>query len=469
MKPNKLLTGAVSIVCAGAMLVAGAFAIQGNNNVVNQFFSNPTPPDIPNPFEPIIVEDFDPLTGKKEVKVSNTSDTIFYARLDLYEFMLTGAATPATQPAAGTAHSYEKHMPALNSLFDGTHSGSPDFHDYFKLVFGADVITQQEFNNMRSNSDPVEGVWIYSSTDGYAYWSDPIQPGDSTELFLTKVDLTDAPEKYYYALDVRMEYVDKDDLWLWATTNARNPGDQAAALHSGVRAHFADWIAADPEVVPTHLIRVEGLKDSHLWNVGDTVAPTKVEIALNPHPAAASTAVYTTVTNYTVTPTVIAADTKYISIIVPTPNGNIGWYLPLGSNTSGPGQVTLADGTKLTQVSVTDPTANARIFEKEDGTFIYYGGNMSDMADGGTMDENETFNVVYAENVVVEGTAITTNWFFKQSGPLHAPLYTTGVNYAMCFHRGAVPGLYDGDETFGMPTPSAQILKHADQIDNFAY
>ena len=471
MKRNKLLTGAVSVVCAGAMLVAGAFAIQGNSNVVNQFFTRAETPPIDNPFEPIIVEDFDPSTGKKEVMVSNTGDTIFYARLSLHEFMLLGNDVPATKPT-NTSHAYEKHTPELASLVGGTHSGSTaDFHDNFKLIFGADVITQQEFNNMRSNGDPIEGVWIYSSSDGYAYWSDPIQPGDSTELFLEKVDLIDAPKDYYYALDVRMEYVDKDDLWLWATDNARGAGDQVAPASPAVRAHYAGWVTADPEVIPTSLIRVSGLKASNLWNVGDTVAPTKVEIAPNPHPAAASTAVYTEVAagNYTVIPTVIAADTEYIAIIVPTSTGKIGWYLPLGSATSNPATITLNDGTKLIKVNATDPTANARIYEKEDGTFIYYGGDMNDMVDGGTLNPADIFNAAYAENVVVEGTAITTNWYFKNSGPLHVPLYVSGVNYAMTFHRGAVPGLYDGDETFAMPLPANQILKDASQIDNFAY
>jgi hypothetical protein len=476
MKRNKLLTGAVSIVCAGAMLVAGALAIQGEHNIVNQFFARAEIPPIENPFEPFVDENFDPTTGKKEVWVSNSGDTIFYARVSLWEFMQLDDAVPATKPANDTAHPYERHTPASSTLVGGTHGSATDYHSSFELVFGDDVITQEAFNTMVDNGIPVTGKWIYSSSDGYAYWSDPIQPGDSTELFLKKVNIDPTLGDYYYALDVRAEYVDKEDLWLWASTAPRGAGDQIAPVSKNVRDHFADWVTEDPEVIPTSLIRVSGLKASNLWNVGDTVAPTKVEIAPNPaHPSnpgnAGDTPVYTEVPagSYEVIPTVIATNTEYIAIVVPTPTGKIGWYLPLGSSTPVPGQITLADGTKLIKANVTDPTANARVYEKEDGTYIYYGGNMTDMVNGGTMNPDEIFNVVYAPGVVVHGTAITTNWFFKQSGPLHAPLYPSGVNYAMCFHRGAVPGLYDGDETFGMPTPSNQILKHADQIDNFDY
>ena len=481
MKRNKLLTGAVSIVCAGAMLVAGAFAIQGNHNIVNQFFARTELPPI-DPFKPIIVEKFDPKTGTKEVKVSNTGDTIFYARLNLWEFMQLGEDVPATKPAEGAAHAYEKHTPASGSLTGGTHGTTTTFHDYFKLVFGDNVITQEEFNAEVDANRAVTGKWIYSSSDGYAYWSDPIQPGDSTDLFLKKVDLSSAPAEYYYALDVRMQYVDKEDLWLWASTAARESGDQIAPVSKNVRDHFDGWVTADPEVIPTSLVRVTGLKASNLWNVGDTVAPTKVEIAPNPaHPAnpgsAGDTPVYTEVPalssftqaqidagakGYTVTPATIAAGTEYIAIIVPTPTGSIGWYLQLGSSTPST-TITLLDGTKLTKVSATDPTANARIYEREDGTFTYYRGDMANMANGGIIDPDDLLiivkyvpatpaDAVYLTDVDVEPDTI---WFHRHSatGNQFVPVYPEGACYYEGFRWGVDGKLGGRDEYLSMISP----------------
>ena len=476
MKRNKLLTGAVSIVCAGAMLVAGAFAIQGSHNIVNQFFARTEIPPIDNPFEPFIEEEFDPADGTKEVKVSNPGDTIFYARLSLHEFMLLGNDVPATKPAENTAHPYVDYMPDLNDL-----NSTTAFSDYFKMVFGADVITQQEFNNMRSNGDPVEGVWIYSSSDGYAYWSDPIQPGDSTELFLERVDIDPALDHYYYALDVRMEYVDKDDLWLWATTDARAASDQVAPVSPAVRAHFAGWVTADPEVIPTSLIRVSGLKPSNQWNVGDAVVPTMVEIAPNPaHPAnpgnAGDTPVYTVVPagSYTVIPTVIAAETEYIAIIVPTPTGKIGWYLPLGSSTpANPDTVTLNDGTKFTQVDSTGVSVNSRIYEKLDasgngtGAYVYYQGvNAADFTDGATIPASEMLDVIYHDTpaIYVPASApdpaytVTTNYLIDWDGGwTYIPVYPQGVNYWQAFVAGTDPALGNGDERATSIATSDQV------------
>ena len=387
MKANKLLTGTVSIVCAGAMLVAGAFALQGNQSIINRFFGAGDP-FVP----PEIVEDHDVgMLGKKEVVVENNGNAVAYVRVNLGDYLDITAPIPTNAAEAGT-HGFTTNMPSTTVLRPGATAS-----DFTWTFNGASVMTRTEY--ILAVADLTAGqtmpaVWLYD-TDGWAYWTAPLMPGDVTDMFLTAVNvkgtspLADVDAEYYYAVNVGLQWVTQEDLGLWA-------GKTTTAAH-----------------------------------------PT--EPGQSPAQAAAQTYVQSILEPYYLNPPVVAAT------------------------------ITMADGTKLIKANATDPTANARVYKQEDGTYIYYGGAMTDLVNGGTLNPADIFNAAYAENVIVEGTAITTNWYFKNGTPTYVPLYTTGVNYAMTFHRGATPGLYDGDETFAMPLPANQILKDATQIDNFDY
>ena len=68
------------------------------------------------------------------------------------------------------------------------------------------------FTTIASRADYIG--WIYDA-DGWAYWSQPLKPGEVTSLLLSKVDTTAAVksiEEWYYIIDVIMESVDAADL-----------------------------------------------------------------------------------------------------------------------------------------------------------------------------------------------------------------------------------------------------------------
>ena len=324
MKKNKLLTGILAGVCATAMLVVGTLAVQGSDNKVNQFFGGkPTdPPSV------IITETgyADGQLGAKPVRVKNTGGEDVYIRVQLSELLKIGATAPKNKAEAVGVTGWELHKPTGGSVTDSVHSGgaNTDFHKDFDWTFGPDVVHAQSFIAGTFGA----GKWIYEGTDGYAYWSDPLTPGEETTVFLSSVEMVPGSdleeEDYYYAVDVFLQWVTREDLPLWydATATPAEPGDTSAGGVSGsqkIKDHLRAVANANPiDTVAKYNTTVTGLKAA--YNIGETVGPLTVAVTLKDGGAAVP------VTNFTIVPTTIAADTKQVVVNINLSGGGTVTY-----------------------------------------------------------------------------------------------------------------------------------------------
>ena len=77
-----------------------------------------------------------------------------------------------------------------------------------KPTLNASVVTMQEWIDMGS---PVGPYWVYD-VDGWAYWAQPIKPGEATGLLLNSIQLTMEPEGgWYYAINVVAQFASAGD------------------------------------------------------------------------------------------------------------------------------------------------------------------------------------------------------------------------------------------------------------------
>lgn len=80
-----------------------------------------------------------------------------------------------------------------------------------KATENAQVISMAEWKNL-STEEKQTGYWVYD-TDGWAYWSKPIQPGTATGLLLSEIELSKSPqEDWYYGINVVAQFVTADDV-----------------------------------------------------------------------------------------------------------------------------------------------------------------------------------------------------------------------------------------------------------------
>jgi len=247
-KMTRKIKAGFAVVCALALFMAGTFAWEQIINHVNEFTGKRD--------DVTMHDDFDPSTGQKDVYVENQGSKPIFIRVKLNEAMNLTSYT--WRPAAGdwTTHTYGTtaencgHANAAGKLF----------HDYFKWTMGGwkyyvpaagleqivhdtRTYTETDFNAGTAKKTPDAVMitaagflamtpeqqadfigWIYD-TDGYAYWSQPLNKGEVTGLLLHKVT-TDASLKntdYYYAIDVIVEAVDIDDIPMW--TQGAQPSD----------------------------------------------------------------------------------------------------------------------------------------------------------------------------------------------------------------------------------------------------
>ena len=462
MKTNKLFTGAVSIVCAGAMLVAGAFAWQGGNSVLNQFFGTKT--EVPPPEDPpVVVENFDAAMGVKEVSVRNTGSVPVYARLNLSEYMVKGDTAPKEGDAI--THAWVLHTPTDSTLIAGSHG--TNYEPDFSWIFDKAVHVGTYLSNPALYPS---GTWVYDN-DGWAYWSEPIQPNEKTDDFLSKVitkshmDDTD----YYYAINVGFEFCDFSDLDQWldgAAPESGNPSDQMTQINSvGLQNHFKGKFATAAATVNEYEFDVTGLLSS--YQVDDVPVVTSIRYRLNGSSDAFTTLTAAEIAKCTITPAAIAADTKTVSVKIPVAfdgDGKVTDFIVYRQSISVGAAVgiTLADGSKFAQVDPTGAGVNSRIYEKLDasgtgtGTYVYYQGvNAADFTDGATIPASAMLDVIYhdtpAINVPASGPdpayTVTTNYLIDWDGGWSfIPVYPQGVNYWQAFVAGTDPALGNGDE-----------------------
>ena len=94
-------------------------------------------------------------------------------------------------------------------LTNGAMSNGTVTHEA-KKTRPAEVITMEKWiNDGRNQGD----FWVVDA-DGWAYWANPLMPGEATGLLLNKITLKTNPEEdWYYAINVIGQFATKNDLW----------------------------------------------------------------------------------------------------------------------------------------------------------------------------------------------------------------------------------------------------------------
>ena len=235
MKSRRFLT-ILTICLASALLLTGTYAWQQTVQKTNEFIGTGGG---------VLHDDFNPKTGEKDIYVENISDKPIYVRLKLTEAMNLSDSSWRPGALDEFVHIFEA------SDADCGHSNldSEKFHDYFHWIMGgqkyympakkgptaaditvydgsengvrvtpyAFIITMSDYLAMQQVDRENFLGWIYD-TDGFAYWSQPLEAdGGVTGLLLHWVN-TDPNldgSNYYYSINVQGEIVDSEDLDMW--------------------------------------------------------------------------------------------------------------------------------------------------------------------------------------------------------------------------------------------------------------
>ena len=83
----------------------------------------------------------------------------------------------------------------------------PETHTAKSTLDGT-VMTMAEW---KENGSQPGNCWVYD-TDGWAYWANPIAPGEATGLLLDKIELKQEMADWYYAINVDGQFATADDL-----------------------------------------------------------------------------------------------------------------------------------------------------------------------------------------------------------------------------------------------------------------
>lgn len=238
----------VALICALAIAATSTFAWGQIMTQKNEFWGRHK--------HTHLHDDFNPDTGKKDVYVENTGDTNIYIRVKLDETMIIGSHLRPDNPDWVT-HTYDDGAPE-DCGHGNTQTPSRLFHDYFTWTMGgskwylpatepaadqyingnvmqdtnqynsstpgaketpnAAIITAEDFLALSETEQKAFIGWIYS-TDGWAYWSQAVPPGEATGLLLRNVarESTLNNKSYYYAINVIAEAVDRPDaiaMWI---------------------------------------------------------------------------------------------------------------------------------------------------------------------------------------------------------------------------------------------------------------
>jgi len=239
---KKSFIATMAIVLILILMATATFAWQQTAHKVNEFIGNK---------KGIILHD-DFYGNTKDVYVENTGTGEIFIRIKLNETLKIGSNTPiqnwVTHKYINSAvdcgqvnnatdrdlfHSYFKwtmggqkyYMPGST---DSSGTLSQDSHIYTSATPGAkltppinpatQIILWSVYSNMNANAKANYIGWIYDS-DGYVYWSKPLQPDSATGLLLHGVTIESilTNREYYYAIDVIVEAVDLEDIPMWTT------------------------------------------------------------------------------------------------------------------------------------------------------------------------------------------------------------------------------------------------------------
>ena len=280
MKKNKkrVVSSTTAIVTALAIIVTGTLAWFGGTRALNQFeFSAEVAVDqaLAN-----LHDDFNRDSGEKKIYVENTGNKPVYARIRLTEKMVLGDDTRITGGSGWTNRRWATQAGSANGTMISTdpdknqvkwilgdnasypYSSAKDANDWATSALAtkelkiADVLgdasgtkfdmqitdnkntlagsirSYAQYANMSDAVKPSYVGWIITS-DGFAYWSQPLYPGDATGLLLAKVE---APahiaghSKYAYAIDAYMEYLTADEaVNVWVNGGTASEGRTTVA------------------------------------------------------------------------------------------------------------------------------------------------------------------------------------------------------------------------------------------------
>ena len=296
-KKFKMIT---TLMVAVALAATGTFAWQRVIAKQNEFMGHKR--------DVTVHDDFDPDAGLKDVYVENLGSTTIYVRVKLDETMNLTSDTWRPGTNDWVTHIYGA------SAADCGHTNKADnkyFHDYFKWTMGgwkyympgsgsqgvvqdknnyngtepgvkktpdAQIITSTEFLAMTDTEQKAFIGWIYS-TDGYAYWSQPLYKGEATGLLLHGVQPLPILEDldYYYAINVIVEVVDRKDIPMW--TQGAPSTDGSGTTHQEATPdgkEVINIIVGNEVVHETPSLTLTSVPDT--IRVGETINPPTVSV-----------------------------------------------------------------------------------------------------------------------------------------------------------------------------------------------
>ena len=240
----------IAIVLTAALILSGTYAWYTTQDAVNVLRA-------PGGDRSVLLHD--DFTGgpDKRIYVENTGDKAdVYVRIKLQEYM--DLTSWADRDPEGS--DWQTHIPQGDDahICNFTNPALASYHDNFTWVMGgkayyvpsplwetgvmsnpdveestegaiptpdAAVITMASYKSF-TILEKIEFIgWVYDS-DGWAYWSQPLAPGNATGLLLASVT-PDPPLSdidYFYAINVILEAVDKSDLAMWIVPSGNNDG-----------------------------------------------------------------------------------------------------------------------------------------------------------------------------------------------------------------------------------------------------
>ena len=268
---TKKKASAAAGVLAVALAVGGAYAWTDYSQSARNTFHGNVAADV------LLHDDFN--GENKDVYVENTGDSAVYVRVKFAEYLQIGNVSVLPAYGADSAvDGYERanpqdvttwpvHQFANDVDTDNKCSGNAaSAHNYYTwnmtgaqkaylagvteadpngrggltqeafdaLTFDADVtigtiVTQKkltsaaqpvmllsEYMDMEAAARPTNGCWLLD-TDGWAYWSNALQPGTATNLLLDEVTLKDAVpyDNWVYNIDVQLQAASVNEMDYW--------------------------------------------------------------------------------------------------------------------------------------------------------------------------------------------------------------------------------------------------------------
>ncbi len=138
-------------------------------------------------------------------------------------------------------------------------------HDAKQITSGATVLSMAEWKQQGSQPGP---YWVYD-TDGWAYWAQPIAPGETTGLLLDGIHMSRVPDdNWYYGINVIGQFVTESDRSAFTKDGETMTEDAQRLL---------DLVTADETVVSTADALREALAKGEDVLLSTTITNTEKE------------------------------------------------------------------------------------------------------------------------------------------------------------------------------------------------